>query len=162
MQNQIVCSSVSPLAFLRFSVVATEKLQPAVPCVDELINQNHPLFIGKFLGSDASYEHGKVSNRVQDIEKHLEPCPTPKCHPIPKCLAWVSCNLARRRYIPFPKLLKIKVNEFWRRTSRSACSVHCFPPVCDGVWGADFKSAELRLKSAFQTPSFDGWGLTDY
>ena len=36
----------------------------------------------------------------------------PDCHPIPKCLAWVSCNLARRRYIPFPKLLKVKVNEF--------------------------------------------------
>jgi len=41
----------------------------------------------------------------------------PDCHPIPKCLAWVSCNLARRRYIPFPKLLKLKVNEFWRRTT---------------------------------------------
>jgi hypothetical protein len=24
-------------------------------------------------------------------------CPSPKCHPIPKCLAWISCNLARRR-----------------------------------------------------------------
>jgi hypothetical protein len=34
----------------------------------------------------------------------------------------------------------------------------CFPPVFDGVWSADFKSAALRLKSAFQ----DGWGLTDY
>jgi hypothetical protein len=43
-------------------------------------------------------------------------CPSPKCHPIPECLAWVSCNLARRRYIPFPKLLKLKLNEFWRRT----------------------------------------------
>ena len=25
-------------------------------------------------------------------------------------------SIARRRYIPFPKLLKLKVNEFWRRT----------------------------------------------
>ncbi|HEU0176649.1 MAG TPA: hypothetical protein VFV58_20470 [Blastocatellia bacterium] len=40
--------------------------------VDELINQNHPLFIGKFLGSEARYEHDKVSNRMHYIEKHLE------------------------------------------------------------------------------------------
>jgi len=39
---------------------------------DELINQNHPLFIGKFLGSEARYEHDKVSNRMHYIEKHLE------------------------------------------------------------------------------------------
>jgi hypothetical protein len=38
-------------------------------------------------------------------------CPSPKPHLVPRCLAWVSCNLARRRYIPFPKLLKLKVNE---------------------------------------------------
>jgi hypothetical protein len=43
-------------------------------------------------------------------------CPSPKCHPIPKCLALASYNMARRRYIPFPKLLILKVNEFWRRT----------------------------------------------
>ena len=41
--------------------------------VNELINQNHPLFIGKFLGSEARYEHGEVGNRLQYIEKHLEP-----------------------------------------------------------------------------------------
>jgi len=29
---------------------------------------------------------------------------------------WVSSNLARRRYISFPKLFKLKVNEYWRRT----------------------------------------------
>lgn len=29
----------------------------------------------------------------------------------------VSCNLARRRYIPSLKLLKLKVKEFWRRTA---------------------------------------------
>jgi hypothetical protein len=40
---------------------------------DELINQNHPLFIGKFLGSEARYEHGKISNRMQYIEKHFAP-----------------------------------------------------------------------------------------
>src|SRR5262249_42669424 len=34
-----------------------------------------------------------------------------KCHPIPICLAWVSCNLARQRYIPFPKLLKPKADK---------------------------------------------------
>ena len=41
--------------------------------VDELINQNHPLFIGKFLGSEARYEHDEVDNRVRYIEKHSEP-----------------------------------------------------------------------------------------
>jgi hypothetical protein len=41
-------------------------------------------------------------------------CPSPKCHSIPKCLALVSCNPARRRYILFPKLLKLKVNELSR------------------------------------------------
>src|SRR5262249_10527452 len=54
-------------------------------------------------------------------------CPSPKYHPIPKCLAWASCNLARRRYITFPKLLKLKVKEFWRRTTQyikdDLCSV---------------------------------------
>jgi hypothetical protein len=40
---------------------------------DELINQNHPLFIGKFFGSEARYEHDEVDNRVRYIEKHLEP-----------------------------------------------------------------------------------------
>ena len=49
------------------------------------------------------------------------PCPSPKCHSIPKCLTLVSCNPARRRYIPFPKLLKLKVNEFWRWTGREMC-----------------------------------------
>src|SRR5262245_6694595 len=29
----------------------------------------------------------------------------------------MSNSIARRRYIPFPKLLKLKVNEFWRRTA---------------------------------------------
>jgi len=41
--------------------------------VNELINQNHPLFIGKFLGSEANYEDGEVDNRAQYAEKHLEP-----------------------------------------------------------------------------------------
>jgi hypothetical protein len=41
--------------------------------VNELINQNHPLFIGKFLGSEARYEHDEVGNRVRYIEKHSEP-----------------------------------------------------------------------------------------
>jgi hypothetical protein len=41
--------------------------------VDELINYNHPLFIGKFLGSEARYERDEVDNRVRYIEKHLEP-----------------------------------------------------------------------------------------
>jgi hypothetical protein len=27
-----------------------------------------------------------------------ESCPSPKCHPIPKCLAWVSCKLVERHY----------------------------------------------------------------
>jgi len=40
---------------------------------NELINQNHPLFIGKFLGSEARYEHDEVGNRVRYIEKHSEP-----------------------------------------------------------------------------------------
>src|SRR5262245_4551265 len=56
-------------------------------------------------------------------------CPSPKCHPIPKCLAWVSCNSARRRYIPFLKLVKLKVNEFWRRTGGD--SMTCPSTVSD-------------------------------
>ena len=39
----------------------------------ELINQNHPLFIVKFLGREARHENGEVGNRAQCIEKHLEP-----------------------------------------------------------------------------------------
>ncbi|HKQ75276.1 MAG TPA: hypothetical protein VJ810_16375 [Blastocatellia bacterium] len=41
--------------------------------VDELIDQGHPLFIGKFLGREARQKHGEVGNRAQYIEKHLEP-----------------------------------------------------------------------------------------
>src|SRR5215475_9849155 len=40
---------------------------------NELINQGNPLFIGKPLSSEARYEHTKVSNRMQYIEKHLDP-----------------------------------------------------------------------------------------
>ena len=36
----------------------------------ELIDQNHPLFIGKFLGCEARHENGEVGNRAQYIEKH--------------------------------------------------------------------------------------------
>jgi hypothetical protein len=39
----------------------------------ELINQGHPLFIGKFLGYEPRHEHNEVGNRVQQIENHLEP-----------------------------------------------------------------------------------------
>jgi hypothetical protein len=39
----------------------------------ELINQNHPLFIVKFIGREARHENGEVGNRAQYIEKHLEP-----------------------------------------------------------------------------------------
>src|SRR5262245_14528942 len=55
----------------------------------------------------------------------------PNCHPIPKCRARVLWNPARRRYIPFPELLKLKVNEFWRRigsahsrTGHASCAAH--------------------------------------
>jgi hypothetical protein len=41
--------------------------------VDKLIDQGHPLFIGKILGREARYEDGEVGNRLQYIEKHLEP-----------------------------------------------------------------------------------------
>src|SRR5262247_213156 len=41
--------------------------------VDELIDQGHPLFIGKFLGREARQKHDEVGNRLQYIEKHLEP-----------------------------------------------------------------------------------------
>jgi hypothetical protein len=40
---------------------------------NELIDQGHPLFIGKFLNNEASYEDGEVGNRAQYVEKHLEP-----------------------------------------------------------------------------------------
>jgi hypothetical protein len=39
----------------------------------ELIDQGHPLFIGKFLGREARQKHDEVGNRLQYIEKHLEP-----------------------------------------------------------------------------------------
>ena len=32
--------------------------------MNELIDQGHPLFIGKFLNSEASYEDGEVGNRA--------------------------------------------------------------------------------------------------
>jgi hypothetical protein len=32
---------------------------------DELIDQGHPLFISKFLNSEARYEDGEVGNRAQ-------------------------------------------------------------------------------------------------
>jgi len=41
--------------------------------VDQLIDQGHPLFIGKILSREAGYEHDEVGNRLQYIEKHLEP-----------------------------------------------------------------------------------------
>jgi len=41
--------------------------------VDELIDQGHPLFIGKFLGREARQKHDELGNRLQYIEKHLEP-----------------------------------------------------------------------------------------
>ena len=41
--------------------------------VDELTDRGHPLFIGKFSGSEASYEDGEVGNQARYVEKHLEP-----------------------------------------------------------------------------------------
>jgi hypothetical protein len=41
--------------------------------MNELINQGHPLLIGKFFSSEARYEHDEVDNRVRYIEKHLNP-----------------------------------------------------------------------------------------
>jgi hypothetical protein len=41
--------------------------------VNELINQDHPLFIGEFFGREARYEHDEVGDRVDYIEKHLDP-----------------------------------------------------------------------------------------
>jgi len=41
--------------------------------MNELIDQGHPLFIGKFLNSEANYEDSEVNNRAQYAEKHLEP-----------------------------------------------------------------------------------------
>src|SRR5262249_18669737 len=41
--------------------------------VDVLIDQGHPLFIGKILGREARQKYDEVGNRLQYIEKHLEP-----------------------------------------------------------------------------------------
>jgi hypothetical protein len=41
--------------------------------VDELIDQGHPLFIWKILDREARQKHDEVGNRLQYIEKHLEP-----------------------------------------------------------------------------------------
>src|SRR5262245_5416382 len=58
----------------RQQVVKVELTRCVKPLkVDELINQNHPLFIGKFLGSEARHEHDEIDNRLRYIEKHLEP-----------------------------------------------------------------------------------------
>jgi len=40
---------------------------------NELIDQGHPLFLGKLLSSEAGYEHNEVSDRFQYIEKRLPP-----------------------------------------------------------------------------------------
>jgi hypothetical protein len=41
--------------------------------VNELINQDYPLFIGEFFGREARYEHDEVCGRVDYVEKHLAP-----------------------------------------------------------------------------------------
>jgi hypothetical protein len=41
--------------------------------VNELINQDNPLFIGEFFGREARYEHDEVDDRVEYGEKHLAP-----------------------------------------------------------------------------------------
>jgi CheY-like chemotaxis protein len=79
-----------------------------------------------------------------------ESCPSPKCHPIPKCLAWVSCKLARRRYIPFPKLLKLKVNEFWRRTGQGATFIVTLPLAASPEESSEIERA--RLAGAGEIP----------
>jgi hypothetical protein len=47
----------------------------------------------------------------------------------------MSTNLARRRYIPLPKLLKLNVNEFWRRTESGRIFEKCYPrPISAPQW----------------------------
>jgi hypothetical protein len=41
--------------------------------VNLLIDHGHQLFIGKILGREARQKHDEVGNRLQYIEKHLEP-----------------------------------------------------------------------------------------
>jgi hypothetical protein len=41
--------------------------------VNELINQDYPLFIGEFFGREARYEHDEVCDRVDYVEKHFDP-----------------------------------------------------------------------------------------
>jgi hypothetical protein len=41
----------------------TSRLKPIE--LNELINQAHPLFISKFLGSETRYEHDEVGNGAQ-------------------------------------------------------------------------------------------------
>jgi hypothetical protein len=81
---------------------AARTLQPSL----ELIERNGGIRMGSF---------------IQDLLSFA------KSHPILKCLARISCNLARRHYIPFPKLLKLKVNEFWRRTGQRITSLILCP-----------------------------------
>jgi hypothetical protein len=55
-------------------VVKTELKRRLKPLkVAELIDQGHPLFIGKIPGREARQKHDEVGNRLQYIEKHLEP-----------------------------------------------------------------------------------------
>jgi hypothetical protein len=74
----------------------------------------------------------------------VTPCTSPKPHLVPRCIAWISCNLARRRYIPFPKLLKLKTNEFWRRTRSSALRCASWV-ISSGCWK---HSRTIRQKDA--------------
>ena len=57
---------------------------------------------------------GKCARRILRGRGGSNVALLPDHYPIPRRLTWISCNLARRRYIPFPKLLILKVNEFCR------------------------------------------------
>jgi hypothetical protein len=59
---------------------------------------------------------GEIGPPAKEAVPALITCPSPKFHPVPNYLALVSCNVDQQRYIRFRKLLKLKANEFWRRT----------------------------------------------
>jgi hypothetical protein len=68
------------------------------------------------------YEKRQFTSGRQAISREVlflgeRVCQSPKFHPVPGCLTLVLCNLGQQRYIPFPKLLKLKGNEVLAKDS---------------------------------------------
>jgi hypothetical protein len=56
------------------------------------------------------------TNHHTENSTFADGCHSPKLHLGIECFILVLCNVGQQRYISIPKLLKLKANEFWRRT----------------------------------------------